>query len=85
MYHNLNPSFGKKIIPWYDSNSVCFIVLFFTFLTFFFGIEGIAVALEYTNRNDYIWVPVMLAVSSSIVFISIAYRLIIRYTSDSSR
>lgn len=75
-----NPLFRKVILPWYDTERVCFTVILFMFVIFLFGIVGIVEALEKIEYNEYIWVPVLLVAMSAWVIASISIRLIKRYT-----
>ncbi len=74
-----NPLFRKVIVPWYDTEKVCYTVIGFMSLVFLFGIAGILEAVEKTEYNEYIWVPVLMVVMSAGVIVSIAIRLIKRY------
>ena len=74
-----NPLFRKVIVPWYDTEKANYIVIVFMSLVFLFGIAGILEAVEKTEYNEYIWVPVLIVVMSAGVIVSIAIRLIKRY------
>ena len=74
-----NPLFRRVIVPWYDSEAACSIVIFFMFLIFLFSFAGISVALENIEYYEYVWVPVLLVVMSGGVIISTTIRLIKRY------
>jgi len=74
-----NPVFRKIIAPWYDSEVVCFLVLFSMIVVFLFGLTGISAAAEKPEYNDHIWVPVLLVLMSAGVFISTAVRLLKRF------
>jgi hypothetical protein len=73
------PVFRKIIVPWYDSETLCFILTFLMFLVFLFSVEGILVAGEKTEYLGYVWVPILLVVMSGTVIISITIRLVRRY------
>ena len=75
-----NPLFRKIIIPWYDSEMVCFIVIAFMFFVLIFGIVGISGAYEKVEYREHIWVPVILVIMSGLVMVSTAIRLIKRYS-----
>ncbi|MBW1726315.1 MAG: hypothetical protein JRJ62_01795 [Deltaproteobacteria bacterium] len=66
-----NPLFRKVIVPWYDSEAACYIVIFFMFIVFLFGVAGF---------HEHVWVPVLLMVMSGGVIISTTTRLIKRYS-----
>jgi len=74
-----NPLFRKVIVPWYDSETACFIVIFFMFLIFLFGFAGIPVARENIEYHEHVWIPVLLVVMSGGIIISTTIRLIKRY------
>ena len=75
-----NPLFRKIIIPWYDSEMVCFIVIALMFLVLMFSIVGISGAYEKVEYREHIWVPVILVIMSGLVIVSTAIRLIKRYS-----
>ena len=75
-----NPLFRKVIVPWYDSEAACSIVIFFMFLVFLFGFAGISAARENIAYHELVWVPVLLVVMSGGVIISTTIRLIKRYS-----
>ncbi|MDL1983304.1 MAG: hypothetical protein LWX54_03785 [Deltaproteobacteria bacterium] len=75
-----NPLFRKVILPWYDTEKACYTVIVFMLLVFLFGIAGILEAVEKTEYNEYIWVPVLLVAMSTVVIVSTSIRLIKRYT-----
>jgi hypothetical protein len=75
-----NPLFRKVIVPWYDSEAACYMVIFFMFLVFLFGVAGISASRENIEYHDHVWVPVLLMVMSGGVIISTTIRLIKRYS-----
>ena len=80
MSFNQNPVFRKAIIPWYDSNKICIIAIVFMFLVFLFSIAGMLEAHEKPEYYKYIWVPVLTALMSGWIVVSIMIRLIRRRT-----
>ena len=74
-----NPVFRKVIVPWYDSDAACFILIVCMGLVIFFGFTGISVALENTGYQDHVWVPVLLVIMSTVTIIITAARLAKRY------
>ena len=74
-----NPLFRKVIVPWYDSETVCYIVIFLMFLSLLLGIAGIYVAWETAEFRRYIWLPGLLAALSVCVLITTTIRLVKRY------
>jgi len=75
-----NPLFRKVIVPWYDSESACYIVIFIMVLVFLFGFAGISATRENIAYHEYVWVPVLLVLMSGGVIISTTIRLIKRYS-----
>ena len=75
-----NPLFRKVIVPWYDSESACYIVIFFMVLVFLFAFAGISATRENIAYHEYIWVPVLLVLMSGGVIISTTIRLFKRYS-----
>ncbi|UCD33791.1 MAG: hypothetical protein JSW04_04315 [Desulfobacterales bacterium] len=75
-----NPLFRKAIVPWYDSESACLIVIVFLVVVFLFSLVGISVARENVEYHAHMWVAVLLAVLSGLVIASTIIRLIKRYT-----
>jgi hypothetical protein len=75
-----NPLFRKVIVPWYDSESACFIVIFFMVLVFLFGFAGISATRENIAYHEHVWVPALLVLMSGGVIISTTIRLIRRYS-----
>lgn len=74
-----NPFFRKIIVPWYDSDTACYIVIAGMGLIMFFGFTGVSVARENPATQAHIWVPWLLIVLSAVVIISTLIRLAKRY------
>ena len=74
-----NPVYRKVILPWYDSEIACLILIVLLLVVFLFGFIGISVASESISYSSYIWVPIILVVLSGGVILSITIRLIRRY------
>lgn len=74
-----NPFFRKIIVPWYDSDTACYIVIGCLLIILFFGFSGISVALENTANRAHIWIPVALVIMCAGVIVSTAIRLTKRY------
>ena len=74
-----NPLFRKTIIPWYDSEAVCIVVIVFMMIVFFFGVVGISVARENSEYHGYVWIAVLLVVMSAAVIFSTIIQLIKRH------
>ena len=75
-----NPVFRKVIIPWYDSDKTCFLMIFLMIVVLLFGVLGILVASETYEYHEYIWLPITLVILSSTVIVSTIIRLIKRYS-----
>ena len=74
-----NPVFRKVIVPWYDSEASCLVVIVCMGLVFFFGFAGVSVARENIHYQQHMWVPILLIVMSGGVIISTTIRLAKRY------
>ena len=74
-----NPVYRKVIVPWWDSELACLLVIIFMFLFFLFGSMGISVAHETNEYRPFIWVPILIVVLSGGVILSTAIRLFKRY------
>ena len=79
MRYDQKPVYRKLMVPWYDSETVCVIVIVFMLLVLFFALAGITVASEKVEYHTHIWLPVTLALLSSAVIISTVIRLVKRY------
>lgn len=73
------PIFRKIIVPWYDSETACLLLILFMVLVFLFGIVGLSVSSEIVEYNDFIWVPILLILLSGWVVVSTMIRLIKRF------
>lgn len=74
-----NPVYRKVIVPWYDSEAACFIMIILMGFVFLFGLAGVLATRETVEYREYIWVPVFLMVMSAGVIVSTAIRLAKRY------
>jgi hypothetical protein len=73
------PVFRKTANPWYQSKMVYALTIAFMVIVLLFGLVGISVTREIEQYNDYVWVPVVLVVLSTVVMISAVIRLINRH------
>ena len=73
-----NPVFRKVIVPWYDSETVCLIVIVCMGVVVFFGFTGISIARDNLFHQKHIWVPILLVLMSGSVIISTTIRLVKR-------
>ena len=80
-----NPVFRKVIIPWYDSDTVCFLMILFMIVVLLFGVVGIWAASETDGYREYIWLPITLVILGGIVIVSTIIRLIKRYSDRFSK
>ncbi len=74
-----NPVYRKVIVPWYDSEIACLVLIAFLFVVFLIGFIGISVVNESISYGSYIWVPIVLVVLSGGTILSLTIRLIRRY------
>ena len=74
-----NPVFRKTVLPWYDSEAACLVMIIFMYLVFLFSATGIYVASENAVYRNFTWVPWLLSALSTVVIISTTIRLIRRY------
>lgn len=79
------PFFRKVIIPWYDSETACLVVIVFMSLVCLFGFAGISVARENVEYHKHIWIAVLIVVLSGVVVVSTTIRLVKRFTSRHSK
>jgi len=70
-----NPLFRRVIIPWYDSDALCIIVIVLMFFVLLFSIAGIFVVFENIDYRNYLWLPGLLIMLSGSVFILTSIRL----------
>ena len=80
MHLDQHPFFRKIIVPWYDSEKSCAVVIGFMVLVIVFGLFGISVGYETAEFKEYIWVPVLLVIMSAGVAVSTAVRLFKRHS-----
>ena len=73
------PVFRAAIVPWYDTETVCLVVIFFLSLVVLYCLAGIVVALEAPHYTRHIWVPIVLVLLSGGTIISTLIRLLRRY------
>lgn len=76
-----SPVYRKVIIPWYDSDPACRVIIAFMAMVFLFGLVGISIAHGTVAYRIYIWVPVLLVLLSLGTCVSTAVRLTTRNSS----
>lgn len=74
-----NPLFRKAIVPWYDSNMACWILLIAMIAIVLFSWAGIDTAYEMPQYSRYAWVPWLLLLLSLFAGLTVSYRLVRRY------
>ena len=74
-----SPFFRKIIVPWYDSDTACYIVIVCMAIIIFFGFTGILTAREAPVTQSRILIPVLLIVLGAGVILSTLIRLLKRY------
>lgn len=81
MRYDEKPIYRKLIVPWYDSQKICLVVILLMLLVFLFALAGVSIVGESPEHRTKIWLPTLLLVMSASVIISTAARLIkrIRY------
>jgi hypothetical protein len=79
------PVYRRVIVPWYDSEIVCFFTLLFAGFVLLFGVFGIHVAYETPAYRQYLWIPGLLFAMAAAVFVSVTIRLINRYVQRMDR
>ena len=79
------PSFRKVIIPWYDSDRVCWIVVGLMTALAIFSTVGIFTALEDPRYHNFFWLPLLLLLLSTGIATSTLIRVLRRYFDRLSR
>jgi hypothetical protein len=74
-----NPSFRRLIVPWYDSEAACLVLILLMDLVFLFAAVGVEEARRTPEFGGYMGLPVLLLVLSGGVIVSITVRLIRRF------
>jgi len=85
MRYDKKPVYRRLIIPPFDSNAVCLVVMFFMVVVIWFAMIGIDVAYEKSEYHRHMWVPFLLILMSTLVFVLTSIRLIRRYKYHSSK
>ena len=70
-----NPLFRRVIIPWYDTEPVCYFMLVFMAVVNLFSLAGIFEANSIPEFKRHLWIPALLFGMSLVVFISTILRL----------
>lgn len=73
------PSFRRLMVPWYDSEAACLVVILLMDLVFLFAAVGVEEARRTPEHGGYMGLPVLLMVLSGGVIVSVTARLIRRF------
>ncbi len=73
--------FRKAFIPWYQTEPVLVLTLFFALAVLLFSMAGIVAALETPRYYAYLWVPCLLGGMSLAIILAMLIRLIRRGSS----
>ena len=73
-----HPFFRKAIVPWYDSDTACTVVIVLMIPVMLFGVLGIYVAQSQAAYREHFWVPMLLVALTAGVIFSTAARMIRR-------
>jgi hypothetical protein len=79
MRYDQRPVHRKLIVPWYDSETACFLQIIFMLLVLFFALTGIFVAIENIEHQSHVWLPLLLVIMSTGVIVSTTIRLVKRF------
>ena len=73
------PVFKKPYTPWYDSNAICVLIILFLLAVCGFSVVGIELAIDTSEFEGHVGLPVTLLLLSASVIISTAIRLFLRF------
>lgn len=79
MHLDQGPVFRKAITPWYDSETICWVMIIGLAVAAAFGLVGIDLARSHPQWHGHVWLPVLLVVLCALVILSAAFRLVRRY------
>ena len=85
MKREKSPVFRRAIIPWYDSDRVCWIVVGLMLAIAVFSGIGLSVALDRPAFNNYFWLPLLLLLLSTGIVVSTLIRILRRFVDRISR
>jgi len=72
------PFFRRPIVPWYDSEASCLVLLIMMYGVIWFAAIGLYVALSEEVFFGFICVPIVLVVLSGGVIVTISARMVFR-------
>lgn len=78
MRYNEKPVHRRVIVPWYDTDTMCRMVVICLVPVFAFAVVGVHTAGTRGEWHTAIWVPLLLAVMSLFVVIRMVIRLVRR-------
>lgn len=79
MGHKPNAVHRKMYAPWYDTDTVCMVIILAMLLVLPFALIGITSAVETVAYQSYVWVPTLLAAMTLWVLLSTLLRLVKRH------
>lgn len=79
-----SPFFRRALIPWYATDTACLVKAAVMLVFVLFGADGIKVARQVEDYNDYVWVPVLFLVFSTLGLGINLIRLVKRFTGNSA-
>ena len=78
MRYDLKPVHRKLIVPWYDTQTFCIVIILVMSLVLLFSIVGLWVAAIHPENRPHIWIPLALFGLSLAVIVSSVMRLVKR-------
>ena len=79
MHFTPRPVYRREIIPWYDSNTACAVMIGFLLSVMLFALIGFFEARANPAFNPHTWVPLLLFALSATILASTVARLIQRH------
>jgi hypothetical protein len=79
------PIYRKIIVPWYDSEAACMVILVLMIPVLIFGGIGHGITRRVPEYHDLFWIPSILILLSLLVIILTLSRLIRRWIDRKSR
>ena len=73
-----NPSFRKGVTAWHDSDVFCLVISSLSAVVFYFGIEGVGVALQHDSYTRHAWIPILLMFLSGVILVTNLFRILRR-------
>ena len=79
MRSNRSPLFRKTISPWYDSETLCVVIIVLMVLVLLFSACGLWIVRNNAEYRSHLWVPASLLLMCVYVILSISIRLSRRF------